>query len=64
MESRRKFIRSVSLTAMGTIALAQIGSESFGQTFEFFDPIDVKNPLLAYPNLLFYVHQMTPIIAY
>lgn len=50
MESRRKFIRKISLAAMGTLVLSQLEANGFSKAFDFFDPVDVKNPLAAYPN--------------
>ncbi|MDP1745493.1 MAG: molybdopterin-dependent oxidoreductase, partial [Bacteroidota bacterium] len=50
MDSRRKFLRNVSLAAMGAIVVSQLEAQGFSKTFAFFDPVDVKNPLAAYPN--------------
>ncbi|REK48173.1 MAG: molybdopterin oxidoreductase [Bacteroidetes bacterium] len=46
---RRKFINQVALSGLGTVALSHLSLDGFGSTFAFFDPTDVKNPLLSYP---------------
>lgn len=50
MESRRKFIRNISLAALGAFALNQLDAKNFNQAFALFDPVDIKNPLAAYPD--------------
>ena len=50
MESRRKFIRNISLAALGTLVLNQLEAKGFNQAFSLFDPVDIKNPLAAYPD--------------
>lgn len=46
---RRKFLRDMTLSGLGTAALSSLSFDSFGKAFAFFDPMDIKNPLVAYP---------------
>lgn len=48
--NRRKFIKTSLFTSLGTVLLSQLPIEAFSNSFEFFDPIDIKNPLSGYPN--------------
>lgn len=48
--SRRKFLKSSLISGTGTIILSQLPFEGFSKMFSFFDPLDINNPLAAYPN--------------
>lgn len=47
--SRRKFLKTLAFSSTGSIILSQLSCD-FGEKFSLFEPIDVANPLAAYPN--------------
>lgn len=48
--SRRKFLKKFALSGTGAFVLSQLPIGGFNEAFALFDPVDVKNPLAAYPN--------------
>lgn len=49
-DSRRRFLRTTLLSATGTVILSGLPLSGFSKVFSFFDPLDIDNPLAAYPN--------------
>lgn len=48
--SRRKFLKNGLLASMGAVALSGLSADAFGEVSDFFDPMDIDNPLAKYPN--------------
>jgi len=49
-KSRRQFLRTSLLSGLGTVFLSSLPLSGFSESFSFFDPLDIDNPLGGYPN--------------
>ncbi len=47
---RRSFLKNITLTGAGAFALSQMNLDGFNKAFAYFEPMDIKNPLAAYPD--------------
>ncbi len=48
--NRRDFLKSASLSLTGGVILSKMQLGGFAEAFSFFEPLDITNPLAAYPD--------------